>query len=859
MDSDRAPLLDTVMTREDPTGPGAERSTLELDAEHRILVELSRDAAAGALRSLSEYQARHPGLEALVSREYEALAAAHGEGREQIGRFRVLRPLGRGSQGRVFEAEDTETGEPCALKVFFPPAATRGDSAGLRFEREVAALEALDHPGIEAVLEAGRAGAHRTLACELIEGQTLAEWVGGHRAAGTHAPVARVLAIGEALATALHAAHEAGIVHRDVKPSNVMLAANGRVVLIDFGLARALEDSPEATLTATSELLGTPTYAAPEVLLGWTPEYGPAADVYSLGATLYEALALEPPFPDRTWEDALADPLRRAPNVRHKRPDLPRDAGLVLATALRREPAERYANARELAQDLARARRRVRVRARGERWLTRLVRWFQRAPLVSLGMLACLALVLLALGFGLNWARAERAALREAQQWSDYQRARGLLAQANATLPRLPGDSHPEAHEHRLIAATDPLWPELPAGVAAMDAWLEKAGAVLARPWWTTAGAAPAGASSRALEPRTLRVELEVAERVVRARRGRAERRGHMEAAVRAAWERTIQEVRADPRFEGFEPRPLPWLQPLGRDPVSGLQEFFCTPTGARPQRSAGSGELVVSEGSGLVLVLLPGGTFWMGTTRPSEDRPLGTPNVEPLATRGGEDPVRSVTLAPFYLSKYELTQGQWQHLTGANPSRSAPGSDALEPIDLRHPVENVPWNVGLFELQKLGLTYPTEAQWEYAARAGTTTRWWCGDDQESLRGNLNMADLSAERAGLAFPRAAFWPDFDDGFALHAPVGTLPANPFGLHELLGNVSEFCLDPWLLYDHPVRSGDGLRLGVADTRAVRGGCYSDSLLLCRPTSRQESLPDSSTFNRGLRPALTPERAP
>jgi formylglycine-generating enzyme required for sulfatase activity len=169
------------------------------------------------------------------------------------------------------------------------------------------------------------------------------------------------------------------------------------------------------------------------------------------------------------------------------------------------------------------------------------------------------------------------------------------------------------------------------------------------------------------------------------------------------------------------------------------------------------------------------------------------------------------------------------------------------------HPVEDVTWNDASRAVRYLGLALPTEAQWEYAARAGTTTQWWTGDERDSLRGAANIADQSAARAGAPWTDIADWPEFDDGFVVHAPVDALRPNPFGLHNVCGNVWEWCADRYLLYSLPVRAGDGFRDfdGLA-SQIGRGGSFTKTANVARSANRGPGAATHHDETIGLRPA-------
>jgi len=291
-------------------------------------------------------------------------------------------------------------------------------------------------------------------------------------------------------------------------------------------------------------------------------------------------------------------------------------------------------------------------------------------------------------------------------------------------------------------------------------------------------------------------------------------------------------------------------LRPLRRDRRSGLWEFWHIQTGARPEESADpDNPWVLTEDTGLVFVLIPGGTFWMGAQR---DDPGGR-NYDPSA-EANESPVHEVTLAPFFLSKYEMTQGQWSRFTGRNPSLYGPSSKfGDQQHTLLHPVEQVSWLDCGRELGRLALVLPTEAQWEYAQRAGAETVWWTGEQVSTLQGAANLADRFCKANG----GPASWvteDEIDDGYVAHAPVGSFAANRFGMHDMTGNVWEWCRDGYTGYDEDIEDGDGLRkvVGTRD-RALRGGAFSLPASHARSGNRHGSTPAHHDHSLGVRPAL------
>jgi formylglycine-generating enzyme required for sulfatase activity len=288
-------------------------------------------------------------------------------------------------------------------------------------------------------------------------------------------------------------------------------------------------------------------------------------------------------------------------------------------------------------------------------------------------------------------------------------------------------------------------------------------------------------------------------------------------------------------------------LIPIRRDQHSGLWEFFVYGTGDPPAYT-GDAPYQLSEQTGIVLVLLPGGEFWMGATADS----LGIDGVDdrnPYA-RPDEGPPHRVRLDPFFLSKYEMTQGQWLGITDSNPSTFRAGR-IFHGIrqTLLFPVENVAWYDVNRALKHVGLRLPTEAQWEYGARAGTSTPWPCGDDPDCLEAYANICDLSARESGAS--RTWEFTSWNDGFPRTAPVGLFLPNAWGLHDAIGNASEFVSDWMIDYSNPTRPGTGERVGTGAQKIARGSIMNASRYQARPTLRMPYGIDTVGI-AGVRPA-------
>ena len=322
---------------------------------------------------------------------------------------------------------------------------------------------------------------------------------------------------------------------------------------------------------------------------------------------------------------------------------------------------------------------------------------------------------------------------------------------------------------------------------------------------------------------------------------------------ARSEWEyarRSIADRGACPQYDGLELKPQLGLVPIGRDPASGLWEFAHVSTGDVPVRGP-DGRLQIDEDSAIVLVLIPGGTLWRGSQREAPS----ARNFDPWSESNAPLDDEEVELVPFFLSKYELTRAQWQRVTGRSPGEHVnyPSDWPETPLQ---PFDKVTFDDARRFLLVLGLALPTEAQWEWAQRAGTSTPWSCGAKPETIAGYANVADLAGVRGGFMYDSAtAPLPALDDGFAVTAPVGSLRPNAFGMHDMMGNVREWCRDvgPFEYRRGETRIETGERVYDDDgTRAARGGSFRLSVLCCRSAARDQRGPALRVDDLGMRPA-------
>ncbi|MEY4673155.1 MAG: hypothetical protein RL148_939 [Planctomycetota bacterium] len=338
----------------------------------------------------------------------------------------------------------------------------------------------------------------------------------------------------------------------------------------------------------------------------------------------------------------------------------------------------------------------------------------------------------------------------------------------------------------------------------------------------------------------------------------------HPKATV--SWEQARAAVAASDRYRGgsIDLQPQLGLVPIGANPVTGLWEFYDLRSAWDPEQgiaTAGqleiprhdpNGHLEVGKDTGIVFVLVPGGTFHMGAQRNQQDRT----NHDPRAA-DTEGPVHRVTLAPYFLARHETTQYQFARLAqGLRPSRH--GARQMVPehgiVSDANPVESVDWEHADRVLREHGLVLPTEAQWEYAARAGTTSPWWTGADPRSLEGAANLLDRQvASSPGVPAARPETW--LDDGFHLHGPVDALRPNAWGFHHMTGNVVEWVREREVAYTQPVRAGDGYRENPdarIRSRVIRGGGYQSPAEDLRSTARFSLSAATRTQSLGFRAA-------
>jgi hypothetical protein len=683
----------------------AEGSFELLDFREQVYDDLEN----GTAKPLRAYLARFPGLEEEVAREFfliqrERNPSPGGEAprNEQIGPYEILSLLGSGGQGSVHLAIDSRTHDYVALKVLHRFVAP-DDPLLRRFLRGAEILGKLVHPSICSVRDAGHANGNAFIAMDYIQGRSLAQVIddarsgAGSKAATPVSPARQrtILSAVASVAEALELAHTCGIIHRDVKPGNLLMGTDGRCVLVDFGMAR-IEDS-QLSRSQSAVMQGTPAYMSPEQIRMGSVPVDARTDVYSLGVTLFEWLTGTQPFVSATREGLLrAIAETPLPNLRSHLPSPSRDLELVIGKATEKDPTDRYQTAGEFAEDLRRILKREPVRARGAGALLQARRFVARRPLLAtalaIGVFALLLITYL-------WTRADRAL-------DEYD----LVARTHSI--------------SQLLVDAENLWPLDARRINDLQAWLSRVDAVAPElavleqrlasirgtmvlrraedtPPHMRAEEAkivgPDGGSVNLLRRDTwlatdLRKQfrhdtLEQAVEGLRAIVGKGERGGlraevadrlrfleTVEArsvtALDEIWKQTISDiadVSKNPAYGGLRILPQIGLIPIGKDETSNLFEFMDLYTTEKSvldvTKIRESGQpIAASPELGTIFVLLPGGTFAMGSVNSKEAQ--SSPN-DPIDSEAeyAETPTTMVTLDAFFLSKFELTQAQWPRM----------------------------------------------------------------------------------------------------------------------------------------------------------------------------------------------------
>lgn len=334
-----------------------------------------------------------------------------------FSKFETIELLGQGGMGTVWKARQKDLPRTVALKVLNAGKLARASELK-RFKIEASAAAKLQHPSLVSIYEVGEEHGCSYFTMEYVEGQTLAQLL-----RGTPLEPRQAAELLLAMAEAIHYAHSRGVLHRDIKPGNVIVDAAGRPRIMDFGLAKELY--LESSVTESNAVVGTPSYMSPEQAEGKTAEVSPKSDVYSLGAVLYEAVTGRPPFRAHNLSETLRQVIGDAPALpRSVNPKVPRDLETICLKCLQKEPVRRYQSAQDFADELGRFLRKEPIRARPIGIPARAWRILRRNP-VAAGSMGAIATLLVVMAVAAVFARQSLLS------------ANGLLAQTTAEMLQL--------------------------------------------------------------------------------------------------------------------------------------------------------------------------------------------------------------------------------------------------------------------------------------------------------------------------------------------------------------------------------------------------------------------------------------
>jgi serine/threonine protein kinase/formylglycine-generating enzyme required for sulfatase activity len=683
--------------------------------------------------------------------------------------YEIERVIGFGGMGVVYKARHLALKRAVAIKMLLLGKYARpAELARFRIEAEVVAR--LQHPNIVQIHEVGEVAGHAYCVLEFVEGGNLARKIDGKPL-----PVRDSARLVETLARAIHLAHSRNVVHRDLKPANVLLTADGTPKITDFGLARQLDsDSGE---TSAGAVLGTPSYMAPEQAAGHTHVAGPAADVYALGAILYDCLAGRPPFKGASIVQTLDQVCTQEPAPpSHWRKGTPRDLDTICLKCLRKEPEKRYASAAELADDLLRYQEGKPIRARPVGNLERALKWAGRNSLLT-GALAALLLVTVLGVAGVVWKYADAEDQRsiaedkkkQAQKEADKAKKAQAFLQSIFALSDASGQRGTLSARQILDDAEKRIAVEFVDEPELRNELLASVESVFAK----------------ITENAPLAMLLEVRGTVGLQSAKHPNQKARPQALLYTG-DRLSTSAGADVR--------LVVLSDLHQERLKPNQAVIIGRKGCEPADAV----LERDESIMMTFVPMPKGKFYMGWGGPNT-KPNSKDVVKGVLTKIEED---------FEIAVHDVTQGQWEAVMGENPSyfaRFSTGRRKVKDVSDEElklfPVEQVSWEDAQEFIKKLnekerdrGYVYrlPSNAEWEYACRCRATSEEECSYhyyfDKPTNDISLDLVNFNG-----AGPAAK-----SKGKALHRPsrVGAYPPNKLGLCDMLGNVWQWCEEPVL---------------------------------------------------------------
>ncbi len=799
---------------------------------------------------------------------------------EAFGRYKVIRLLGQGGMGAVYLSQDTQLNRQVALKVTHLHAFTDRPEVRKRFFVEAQAAARFHHPNFCPIYDIGEADGVPYLTMAFIPGKTLAGSI-EHKQGWPDRKAAEVV---RELALALAKAHREGIIHRDLKPANIMIDGDGRMILMDFGLARWYDDL-DSTLTPTGAIIGTPAYMPPEQAESKFDAVGPRSDVYSLGVILYELLTGRRPF-----EGPIAVVFSRILFVEPEppsglQPGIDPRLETICLKAMAKKPEDRHASMEEFAGVLTaflsepvlvpQAKPRpIKPRSEPLRGTKppkpSLMDGSSDTPRESrspvlIGVLA--ASMIAAVFLGVLYLAS-------------------LKGRGNVVTLE-PGKPTPA--EDPTAVMSGPMGGGMPGGGgpgAVMSGPMSDGGmggAVMSGP--IGGGGPGAGMMGGGMPSGPMP--------------GAGMGGGGMSGPIGgggpgagmggAAMSGPTGGGGTGAGMSGPTGGGAPGAGMMGGSPGGGTGAGMGGPmggaTGNQPDELGRSSQTrlgnftplddkLLTSTIGMKLKLIPAGEFLMGSD-------ASDPDASDNEKANGKKHRVHIT-KPFYMGTTEVTVGQFRQFVektnfktdaekdgkggyGWNDAKKTSEQDPKYtwrspgfPQTDEHPVTNVSWNDAVAFCDWLskeeGQTYrlPTEAEWEYCCRASQATRFCSGDDPETLAKVGNVADATVRES---FPNWSWTIKARDGYVFTAPVGHFQANAFGLFDMHGNVWEWCAD-W--YDEfyyaklPSPALNPQNLTQAPLRVRRGGSWYIDPRSCRSAFRSRYAPSYRSVNLGFRVA-------
>jgi serine/threonine-protein kinase len=796
-----------------------EKGILTFEQLKDILGSQATAASQGASRPLREILLERGWVTTEVLFQLLDEEKRRSEGLPNLPRYEFQGRLGEGATAIVHRAWDRELKRHVAIKVLREHAAL-SELSRQRFRREASTAAGLAHPNLVQIHDAGESEGRLFIVMELVEGRPLSEIL--KERTMREMDLVRLL---EKAAQGLGAAHEKGIVHRDLKPANILVTAEGIPKIGDFGLAHLAESETELTRTGTT--LGTPLYMSPEQVEGRPRDITPRTDVYALGAILYEILTARTPHVGETVAEIYRKIVKEDPVApREISTKVSSDCETIALKALEKEPRKRYPSAKEVAEDLRRALEGEPILARPVSRVERLWRKAVKRRAILLPSAAAMILGTVALFMATRKTVGDLVFI---------ERVEGEVRILRPGEKTLAHQGQPLDREHEIET-----------------------------------GAWPSGAALRFSDGSRVVLGPDTAVRHVIAGSGNGlfVARGDILADLTQGTRVKPIEIRTPQATtrggEAFRICVDADAMRGTRIEVKKGKVEITNSTGKKAEVEGGS-YVVVAKGIELAtkslalsldsvgrvaieLVYVKPGTFTMG----SREAP---PNTWLLDAR----PEHQVTLTKgYFLGKYEVTRGQFAAFVratgyvtdaekrGKSHGRRAdwslgdiPGANWKDPIGFSqaddHPVVAVSWNDAVAfckwvaRVTGRGVRLPTEAEWEYACRAGTKTKWSFGDNEADFK-EYGLLGLQPQ-----------------------PVGQKKPNPWGLYDMHGNVGELCQDgprPYAATDAVDPEGPAKGFN----RSFRGGTYDVGPRECESATRlYVSAPSGTWLNIGFRVAV------